>query len=64
MFTCVYSVAGDKGGKLTVSTAGKVLAEPVHTSLSYSIVCASPQYVPAKRTYALSVFYEDADGKR
>ena len=64
MFTCVYSVAGDKGGKLTVSTAGKVVAEPVHTSLSYSIMCASPQYVPVKRTYALSVFYEDADGKR
>jgi len=64
MFTCVYSVAGDKGGKLTVSTAGKVVAEPVHTSLSYSIVCASPQYVAAKRTYALTIFYEDADGKR
>ena len=65
MFTCVYSVAGDKEGKLTVSTAGKVLADTDSSSLvSSSISCASPQYVPAKRTYALTIFYEDADGKR
>ena len=62
LFTCVYSVAGDKGGKLTVSTPGKVLAGRDYKS--YSISCASPQYVPAKRTYTLAVFYEDADGKR
>ena len=65
MFTCVYSVAGDKGGKLTATTPGKVLADAVPGGGStYSIVCASPQYVPAKRTYALAVFYEDANGKR
>ena len=66
MFTCVYSVAGDKGGKLTVATAGKVQESDraLAVTLSYSIVCASPQYVPVKRTYALTVFYEDADGKR
>ena len=64
MFTCVYSVAGDKVGKLTVTTPGKVLADQVGVVVSYSILCASPQYVPAKRTYALAVFYEDANGKR
>ena len=65
MFTCVYSVAGDKLSKLTVSTAGKVLADKHSSGLvSFSISCASPQYVPAKRMYALTVFYEDADGKR